>query len=185
MNTHARQTAATTSLAALLMLLYGWYGGGPHGVSSSELYNAAVDAFRWTLRIGGVAMLLTSAVCFLGRSVGLLLDFLVTGLCGAVMTGVGAVGLLAGGAPGLQDMLVLVFGLVFLRAAWSSWVFYNEAAPVAAPGAGAGRPAAVEPGHPASVHPSSLPNEGQPAPPQGYLAALADEKDEPPTASYE
>ena len=39
--------------------------------------------------------------------------------------------------------------------------------------------------HPASVRPAALPKDGEPPPPEGYLAALAKEKDEPPTASFE
>lgn len=186
MNQHAKQTAATTALAALLMLLYGWYQGGPQGVSNSALYNSSVEVFRWMLRVGGVAMLLTSAVCFVGRRVGLLLDFLVTGLCGAIMLGVGAIGLFAGGAAGMPDILVLIFGFVFLRAAWVSWSLYGEGPS----GGGAFPVIAADPPqpervHPASVHPDSLPREGDPPPPDGFLAALSKEKQEPPSASYE
>jgi hypothetical protein len=185
MNVHAKQTAATTGLAALLMLLYGWYGGGPQGVSSSDLYNSAIDLFRWMLRIGGMAMLLTSVVCFTGLRVGLLLDFLVTGLCGAIMLGVGVIGLFAGGAPGLQDILVLIFGLVFLRAAWSSWALHGEAGQPAESAVAARGASAPEAAHPASVHPEALPKDGEPPPADGYLSALAKEKEEPPSASYE
>jgi len=179
MNKHAKQTAATTGLAALLMLFYGFYAS-PTGISHSELYNTAVDVFRWTLRVGGFAMLATSITCFLGSRVGLLFDFVVTGSCGIVMVLVGGVGLFAGGAPGMQDVLTLLFGGVFVRAAWTSWGLFNTATDDAVQAA-----PEPEPVHPASIHPDSLPQDDDPAPPNGYLAALSKEKEEPPSASYE
>jgi hypothetical protein len=187
MNPHARQIAPNSALVAVLMLAFGWVYG-LSGASESALYNLTVEAFNWMLRVGGLAMAVVAGLCFMGRRAGLLLDFIVSGACAAVMLvcGVYWLGRWAADTKNvpfdLQDVLILVFGAVFARAALQSWSLYGAARPSTPEGPDVGEAAAP---HPASVHPSGLPNAGEADPPGGYLSALSKEKGEPPGASYE
>jgi hypothetical protein len=178
---HSRPTAFNTAFAAVLMLLYGWLAG-LEGVSNNEIYNAAVDAFKWTLRLGGIAMLLAAIVCFAGLRIGLLLDALASAGSGAVMLVCVGIWFSQGSGFDLQDVVILLFSLLLIREAWISFRLFSDTA--AATEATTIHAEPIVP-HPASVHPPSLPSEGEPPPPEGYLSALAKEKDEPPTASYE
>ncbi len=83
----------------------------------------------------------------------------------------------------LQNILILIFGAMFVRSGLVSLSIYRRGSAnrvngvvqeVAVP--------KVEAIHPASIRPSSLPTDGEP--PEGYLAALSKEKDESPTGSY-
>lgn len=180
MHQNARQSAYQSAFAAALMLFYGWYIGWT-GISSDDTYNLAVEVFKWNLKLGGAAMLVVAIVCFLGQRIGLLLDCLVSGACGIIMAACALIWLTRGRGFDIQDAIVLAFGFVFVRAAWVSWTLFagpQTSTTVAAP-------PAPEPIHPASIHPESLPMEHEPPPPDGFLAAMAKEKDEPPTASYE
>lgn len=189
MNQHARNIAGNAAVAALLMIAYGW-GIGLSGASKSAFYNLTVDGLNWTLRIGGPALLLVAGICFAGLRIGLLLDFLVEGLCGGIMIACGAfwlarwLGSIGQVGFDLQDPIVLIFGFMFARAALHSWARFGATA--AAPAAAAPDLEKFPPPiHPAELHPASLPREGEPPPPEGYLAALSKENEEPPRASYE
>lgn len=186
MNHPARQNALWAGIGAMLMLYYGWRVGF-QGTTSSDFYNATVEFFDWMLKIGGACLAVVAVLCFAGRRVGLLLDVFVSGICGTVMVLCAlywlGYGLMHGSGVDLQDLLFLIFGGMFVSAARGCWTAYRASA-------AAGRrqtiPTTVPspPIHPASVRPVSLP-EGDEPPPDGYLAALANEKDEPPRASFE
>jgi hypothetical protein len=206
MNQQAKDNAVWAGIAALLMLVYGWRYGTV-GISDSGFYNTTVAVFNWMLRIGGIGMAGVAIICFAGLRVGLLIDVLVSGICGLIMVACAGYWLLSGGF-GFNDLLFLAFGGMFLNAARGCWSAYAASGPAAVGGASAvGGPAAgggpsagrgwlgvkplqppkppspPEPPHPASVRPKTLPEDGQP-PPEGYLAALAKEDDEPPTAAH-
>jgi hypothetical protein len=200
MNRDAKDNAMWAGIAALLMLVYGW-GFAAKGISDNEFYNVTVAIFYWMLRIGGIAMVVVTVVCALGRPFGLLLDTFVSGICGLIMVACPAYWLLAEGLF-INYLMYLVFGVLFLGAARGCWQAYRLAgrpvgsAPPPAPPAAPPRkwlgietleppkpPPKAEPPHPASIRPMSL-GEGDQPPPEGYLAALAKEDEQPPTASY-
>lgn len=181
----ARQNAVQSAVTGLIMLLYGAYltATGWTGLVVDDLYNLAVEVFKWTLKIGGGAMLVAAVLCFTGRRIGLLLDCLLSGTCGLIMVACAAIWLTRGKGIDLQDAVILIFGAIFIRAAWVSWSIFAEAS--APSEAAATEPPAPEPIHPASIHPDVLPGEGEAPPPEGFLAAMSKDKNEPPTASYE
>ncbi len=205
MNQQAKDNAVWAGIAALLMLLYGWMYGTV-GISDSDFYNTTVAIFNWMLRIGGIGMAGVAIICLVGLRIGLLIDVFVSGICGLIMVACAGYWLLSGGF-GLNDLLYLAFGGMFLNAARGCWSAYTASGPAAVGGAAGGgavaggRPSAgrgwlgvkpleppkspspAESAHPASVRPKSFPKDGQP-PPEGYLAALAKEEDEPPTAAH-
>jgi len=178
-NQHARNIAGNAAFAAAIMLVFGWLMGGLVTSRTEAMYVLAVEAFNWMLRIGGIAMLLVAALCYAGKTAGLVLDFVVSGFCGAIMLACGGYWLVldirAGGGSGLQDVFVVLFGFLFVRAAMQSWGRLG--------GEGSAAPPEEGKPHPASIHPESLPREGEAAPPEGFLAALSREKDRPPGTS--
>lgn len=186
MTDRIRAIAGQAVIAGLLMTFYGWYMSGK-GISSSTAYNTMVDVFYWMLRLGGPLLLVGAAICYQGVRVGALFDGIVTLACGIVMVGYGISGLPTGVGVGLNNMLALVFGAIFIQSARRSLAVYRHSRTESAPDERAAvqiaRP--VEPVHPASVHADVMPGAEEPPPPDGYLAALSREKDEPPTASFE
>ena len=191
MNQHARDNAIWAGIAALLMLGYGWGMGGYSTASTyPPAYNFFIVLFNWTLKFGGVLLFVVAVVCVLGQRIGLLMDVFVSGMVGAIMVASAACWLgygITGVGFDMMDLLTLIFGFMFLSAARGCWVSYQATGGPRrpAPLVPSIAPRAPEPIHPASLHPDSLPKDGEPPPPDGYLAALAKEKDEPPTASFE
>jgi hypothetical protein len=195
MNRKAKDNALWIGIVAVLMLYFGW-GVGLVGISDNAFYNTTVDIFYWMLKIGGICLLAAAILCFAGLRIGLLLDAVVSAVCGLIMVSCSAYWLIDEGVN-LQYVLYVLFGVMFLNAARRSWSSYTATGPGQPdePSGGQGwlgvkpleppkAPAPPEPPHPASIHPQSLPKDGEPPPPDGYLAALADEEDEPPTASF-
>lgn len=186
MTDRIRAIAGQAVVAGLLMTFYGWFMSGK-GISSSTAYNTMVDVFYWMLRVGGPLLLVGAAICYTGMRAGALFDGIVTGVCGLVMIAYGISGLPTGVGVGLNNMLALIFGALFISSARRSLAIYGhsraESAPTERVAVQIARP--VEPVHPASVHPDVMPGVEEPPPPDGYLAALSREKDEPPTASFE
>lgn len=201
-----RQNASVAALAGVLALAFGW-GWSTTGLSDSAFYNFTVDAFNWTLRIGGLLLMGIALLCALDRHEGLLLDVFISGTMGAVLVLCGAywtISALASGGLDPFDVLCAIFGFMFLGAARTCWAAWrvSKASPTPAPGstpAAAEHPRRVAPRsgpkapappppaetvHPAAIRPASMPADGSP-PPGGYLAALAREQDEPPRASHE
>ena len=195
MNQHAKNNAMWVGIAALLMLYFGWFAGTV-GVSDNEFYNTTVDVFNWMLRIGGICLLIVAILCFARARIGLLFDAVISGIVGLIMTLCAAYWLACGGVV-LQYLVYLFFGGLFLNAARGSWIAYAASGPESTVASSGGRgwfgvkpleppqpEPEPEPPHPASIRPKSLPDGDEP-PPDGYLASLAKEDDEPPTASYE
>ncbi len=187
------ENALWAGIPAILMIGYGWgFGDWVIPPGTDALYKALVHLLDWTLKIGGICLVGVTIVYLSGRRVGLLLEAIVAGICGIVFIVCPLYWTRSDGL-GLQYMLFIVFGGLFLNAARGCWVSYRgTAAPASVGGAGGppGAPAvrqppAAAPPHPASVHPEALPKDGEPAPKEGYLAALSKEKEEPPGASYE
>lgn len=186
----ARRNAVFTLLAGLVLLLFGFWQQPVYGGDDETFYNGTVDAFFWMLRIGGFAFVVVAAVSFAGLRTGLMLDAVASAVCGIVMLLCGLYWTVKT-EINLQDVLFIFFGVLFIRAARISWKAFGESggpAETGVPaevGAGSGQAAtSAEPPHPASVHPESLPREGEAPPPEGYLAALSNEEGKPPDASF-
>ncbi|HKQ49193.1 MAG TPA: hypothetical protein VJZ71_14070 [Phycisphaerae bacterium] len=204
----ARQNALQAGVSALIMLIIGW-AFAAKGVSASTFYNTTVDVFFWSLRIGGIAMAISAALCAADFRIGLLVEAMTSALCGLLMTLIAVYWLVDAGGLDLQYLLYVIFGVGFITTTASALRSYRaigsnggqspryQTADEARAGGVFGVPSGggqsphymatpvAEAVHPASVRPASLPKEGEPPPPEGYLAALAKEKDEPPTASFE
>lgn len=187
MDERARATGVHAAIGALLMLAYGWGMGGFSALSSATAtYVTAINVFNAMLKFGGIAMAITAGICLAGQRVGLVVDAVVAGLCGLIMVGCSLIWLTTGGGVDVQDILILIFGGFFITGARRSWADHQATGGTrAAVVARAATP--KEPGapHPASIRPASLAGAEDSEPPEGYLAALSKEKDEPPTASFE
>jgi len=165
------------------MLFFGWMYAA-EGISASPFFNAMVAIFYWTLRVGGALMWVVAGICYLGSRAGLLADVIVTGTSGVIMVVYGLSGITVG--LGINQILAIVFGATLIHAARGSFAVYRISEKSQWPSAAVPSSAPVAaPIHPASIHPPTLPNEDEPPPPEGFLAALAREDDEPPSASYE
>src|SRR5207249_697681 len=111
--------------------------------------------------------------------VGLLVDALLTGVCAVVFAIVGIDWLTHGFTNGF---LLPIFALMFGAAARHQFATWKNLGTSAF---GAFPVVPVEPVHPASIRPEVLPRPDEPPPVEGYLAALAREKREPPRADME
>jgi len=186
MDERARATGIHAAIGALLMLGYGWGMGGFSSLSSAGgFYIAAVSVFNGMLKFGGIAMAVSAAICLTGKAVGLLTDAVVSGICGLVMVGCAVIWIASGGGFDMQDLLILIFGGLFISGARRSLSEYRSVQPTAAPSVARAGNVESQPPHPASIRPASLGGADDEPPPDGYLAALSKEKDEPPTASFE
>jgi hypothetical protein len=101
------------------------------------------------------------------------------------MVGCAIIWIASGGGLDMQDLLILIFGGFFVSGARRSLSEYRSVRPAAAPPVARARSVESQPPHPASIRPASLTGADVEPPPEGYLAALSKEKDEPPTASFE
>lgn len=181
-NKYAQYNASTVAFAGFLMLFWAWYSGGGwvYPADASKVFVFSLHAFDWTLIIGGVAMLIVAAICFLGQRVGLLMETIVSGAIGLVFLLCAAIWVI-GNSIGMQTILNGIFGFMFISAARSAWKMYNAGAPDRTtsgfPVQPVRAPEAPPTPHPASLASSALPKDGEPAPDEGYLAALAKEED--------
>lgn len=182
MNRYAKLNAPMVTLAGAVMLFWAWYtrGGWSYPASASAFFVFTLHAFDWMLLVGGAAMVTVGIVCFSGARIGLLLESIVSGICGVVML-VCAGTWLSNGSLGPNTILIGFFGFTYVSGARSAWAMYRGSA--ATPGPPGVRvsapvvPAAPPPPHPASQASSALPKDGEPPPEEGYLAALAKEED--------
>lgn len=202
MNQHAKQNAFSVGIAAMVMMVYGFVVGG-FGMAPDlgPFYETTIHVFNWMLKIGGVALAVIALLSLVGWRPALLCDFLISGMCGIIMASCGVYWTVQEKGFDIQNLLILVFGVMFVRSAMVSWSLFESGGSTVGAGdapTGGGwfgrkspsgqepqKPAPPEPIHPASIHPSSLPEEGEAPPAEGYLAALSKEDEEPPTASFE
>lgn len=122
MSEHAKRNAAYTVFAGLILLAYGWLHSF-QGISDDAFHSATLHVFTWTLRIGGAALVLVAVVCYLGGHVGLLLDAIISILCGVAMGFCGVYWIITDGFN-LQYALYVLFGLIFAKASWASFRSY-------------------------------------------------------------
>lgn len=183
MDNQPRQAASYTAVSGFVMLLYGAYllnSGFSAAAGASAIYSLAVEVFKWTLLAGGLLLLLAAVICLAGHRNGLLLDAVVSGMSGIILVICAGIWMLKGKGFDIQDAVILIFGVILIREAAASWRSFGATVPAESPPV---IPVVPESPHPASIHPDTLPIGEEP--PEGYLAALSKEKQEPPSASYE
>lgn len=177
-----RQTALSAAVSGALMLFFGFRD--IQGLDS-EAYNQVIDVFVWTLRIGGFAMLLSAALCLLQFPVALAYDALAAALIGLLLIGE-ALGMIAiARSADILDVLLLLFGVMFVRSGWVSWASYRDgvlaenaelpegADPEEQPGeARTDSTRDQEPSAGDNVKPGELSGPADNSPPSGFLADL-------------
>jgi hypothetical protein len=166
-----RRSAVWTVVAASIMLVYGFF----HFAEPSELLADTRAAVGWwgmlyTLRVGGVLLLLSAVACLIGWPFALLLDAVVTAVAGVCLA---LSGVLLLSLHTIESYLLIAFGALFVHSAFKSWREYRSVRP---PGPGAGADAS---GAAAELRPEAAPEDrlgGPPAAgtPEGYLAAFKD-----------
>jgi len=117
-----RQTAVSALIAACLMLFFG-FGWNLTGISGNAAYDLSVAVFGWTLRIGGLAMLVSALLCGARLAWSLAADAVLSALIGVLLGLTGLVWLAAGDWQGL---LAGVFGVLFVNAARQSWAGHRD-----------------------------------------------------------
>lgn len=106
-----------------LLLLFGLYyiWQGVTGVSDYPLYNLTVDAFGWLLLAGGAAMCASGLLCGLNVRSSLLIDAVLTYAVGGMLGLVGVIQIYyeakVNGTLGLNSILLILFGGMFIRSA--------------------------------------------------------------------
>ena len=124
--------AGSAMFAAALMLLFGLWMWDAIAVSddAAAAYRLAVAAFQWVLLLGGIAMLLSAALCWVGWRNALALDASLTGLVGLALLvdGLIQVGYELGLGYGfdINSGLMVIFGVMFIFSARRSWGFHTR-----------------------------------------------------------
>jgi len=108
-----RAAAPATLIAAVLMLFFGYmYLARPSG---DALFERAAIVLYYTLRVGGIAFLVTAGLMFSGLPIGLLLDAAFAMPCGVILLGCGLLMALDGGDP-INTVILVLCGIGFLPA---------------------------------------------------------------------
>jgi len=116
------EIAFSAAIGAAMMLLVGFVLD-LRGISDSEFYNFTVSAFTWTMKVGGVLMALVAGLLWVGLRPVLLVDAIFAMAIGVLMVGVGGVWVVH--QTLLNGVLSLVFGVIFVRSGWGSWLAYR------------------------------------------------------------
>jgi len=173
--------ATTVALPGIVMLLYSQFGGRlAHMDEHGAIYNFSVDLFNYMLLIGSFAFFAIAAFCLTGRLIAMLSDAAVSFVCGGIMIACSIVWMISFKSILLNSIMFVVVGFILVRSGLGALDMYRRLI-VTAPDATTSSPPTVpqEPTapHPASQASSALPKDGEPPPPEGYLAALSKEKD--------
>lgn len=119
---YIRGQAGSALLGAGFMLFFGFgYMGEPTG---TDLFGRAAWVFFQTLRIGGVAMLLTAGALISGRVMALLVDAVVAGIIGLLFIATGAAMAVDGGDIA-QTAINLICGYGFATSARRNWIVFQ------------------------------------------------------------
>ena len=109
---HVRDNAGSVLIAAALLCLFGYWGlAVPTGSSRFAVGNLLVV---YAMRIGGPLLGAIGLACLLGKPVVLMVDGIITTITGAALA-IGG-GLMISASGGLNPVLCLIFGIVFVRA---------------------------------------------------------------------
>lgn len=113
-----REIASSAAIGAALTLFAGFYLD-LEGISDSRFYNGSVGLFTWTMKVGGVLMGLGAVLLWMGVRPALAIDAVLAMGIGAIMVAVGGIWL---GYRDFQGFLLLIFGAMFIRSGWGSWM---------------------------------------------------------------
>jgi hypothetical protein len=106
-----RQNTGNAAFAAICLLFFGFGYFSPPAADS--LFTAGDALFAYTLRVGGVAMACVAIACLGNKPVALLLDAIVSFSIGALLI-VSAAMMILGGGFGLNKLLYVLFGGMFI-----------------------------------------------------------------------
>lgn len=176
---YVKQHASIAAFPGVMMLLYYFFQRLGPARDFGTFYDLTFPILNYTMLVGGIAYLAIAMACTTGRLIFFLIDAIVTIVVGAVMLFAGLSWLSITKSIGLYEILFVMFGMYFLRSGYIGFVQYR----VLAAGRGTHRvaeastPPEPQAPHPASLPSDALPKDGDPPPEEGYLAALAKEKD--------
>ena len=123
--------AGSAMFSAALMLLFGlWLWGYSAVDDAAPAYRVAVAAFPWVLLLGGIAMLISAALCWTGWQSSLVVDAVLTGVvgCALLIDGLIQIGyeLTPGYGFDINSGLMVIFGVMFVFSARRSWGFHTR-----------------------------------------------------------
>ncbi|UCG16048.1 MAG: hypothetical protein JSV19_12215 [Phycisphaerales bacterium] len=194
-----KRNASQILLPAIVVLVLGW-GFLARPESPDSLSDYVLVVLVWTLRIGGIALLGVAGICWTGALIGPLLDAIISSWFAIVLAATAAC-FIAYNLADLMGYVFAIFAAVYARAAFTLWQQYPALCRAAAPQPDdpvasteesspsgfphrrpepAGEPRVRHPGSVASDAPDAQPHAHE-APPDGYLADFADDKESPPT----
>lgn len=123
--------AGSALFAAALMLLFGlWLWGLSASADAAPAYQVAVSAFPWVLLLGGIAMLISAALCWTGWRGALAVDAVFSGLVGSALLIDGLVQIGYELTPeygfDINSGLMVIFGVMFVFSAKRSWGLHRR-----------------------------------------------------------
>lgn len=179
------RSQAVWALIAAITLLYFGFTFKPADEDST-----ALQILIWTLKCGGVAMVLSALLLATGTTVALLADGVFSMLIGLGLGLAAALWLSETRSLELRVILEFVFGYLFFTSGLRSFrAFTRLGAPPDTEDAGTARPASQpgpasqsRPAHPpAEAFGTKSPADVQTPAPEGYLASFADKDDDNPS----
>ena len=131
----ARGVAGWTTIAALLLLYFGYvqYRGIPEDSVAPQRQGWWL--FLYGLRIGGILLALSAVACWSGLSPALRIDAIASGATGLALVASGA---LIYTDNSTQAFLNVLFGALFAHGGYRSWCEYNALAAAPRPARGGG-----------------------------------------------
>jgi hypothetical protein len=119
-----RSHAGSAGVAAALLLLFGFYGFAIPDIKTTFDLGDALSTC--TMRAGGIGLLLAAVGCATGRPIALLLDSVVSIATGVLLATSAVLMIVGAGGAGLNQMLYIVFGIVFVSAGWRNGVLFMQ-----------------------------------------------------------
>ena len=119
---YVRRNAGSTGLAAACLLFFGFFRFSFQPVT--DLFTLGDAVFNYTLRIGGVLMALIAVWSLTGHVSVLLADGIISIVIGALLAFSGVAMMIGAGGIGLNQVLYVVFGGMFISAGVRSWRYY-------------------------------------------------------------
>jgi len=120
-----RRNTIAAAVAALLLCYYGYYGLAEPVVT--DLFTRSHWLFYHTLRIGGVLMGVIAVWSITGMVQALAVDGVVACLIGVLFALAGGGMLIdSGGAVGMNTILIIIFGMMFVGAGRRSWQTFRH-----------------------------------------------------------
>jgi len=105
-----RANVLSAAIGAGCLIYFGYFRSGTPTVTN--LFSAGDAVFVWTLRIGGVLLLLAALWCWTGMLLSLMADAIVSTAIGAGLIA-SALMMMLGGGTGINQLLYIVFGVMF------------------------------------------------------------------------